>query len=137
MSYTNRAWPSRRALNYYSMFTKSATPATPVPKPISQINESTSWVKDWFSPLEYDPNVSANCKLKGWVKIAGGHGETARKIGPDTIDLEKFKYLDEPVVARADEVQAEPAEGANGDLKLALSMDKKDDQISSLSGLGM
>lgn len=119
------------------MFTKSATPATPITRPKSHINESFTWVKEWYSPLEYSTGASPNLKLKGWVKKTGGHTDNSIAISGDVIDLEKSKYMEEAVETE-EVVEEKPAEeNSNSDLKLALSMDKKEDQISSLSGLGM
>ncbi|SGZ56876.1 CIC11C00000005867 [Sungouiella intermedia] len=119
------------------MFTKSATPATPVTRPKSHINESVRWVKEWYSPLEYSTGAAPNLKLKGWVKKTGADQDDAIAISSDVLNLEKAKYLKEPVVSE-EVVEEKPVdENANSDLKLALSMDKKEDQISSLSGLGM
>lgn len=51
-------------------------------------------------------------------------------------NLETSQYLQDPVVVEVvQELPEDPEQ--NKDLRLALSMDKKDDQISSLSGLGM
>lgn len=120
------------------MFTKSATPATPVVRPKSHINESVTWKKEWFSPLDYVTGASPNLKLKGWVKkTSGGEFEESATISADVFDLDLSKYFEEPVVVE-EVVEEKPVEeNTNSDLKLALSMDKKDDQISSLSGLGM
>lgn len=120
------------------MFTKSATPATPVVRPKSHINESVTWAKEWFSPLEYVSGASPNLKLKGWVKKSTGNQfEDTVVISNDVLDLELAKYIEERVVTE-EVVEEKPTEdNNNSDLKLALSMDKKEDQISSLSGLGM
>lgn len=120
------------------MFTKSATPATPVTRPKSHINESVTWVKEWYNASDYVSEASPNLKLKGWVKkTSGGESEDAIAISADILDLDLFNYIEEvPVVEEV--AEEKPAdETTNSDLKLALSMDKKDDQISSLSGLGM
>lgn len=122
----------------YTMFTKSATPATPVTRPKSHINDTVTWISDWYSPLEYNAAAPPNLRLKAWLKKSNTDAnEVSTTISADVFDLEKYKYYEEP--AAVDEVVEEaPQEtAANSDLKLALSMDKKDDQISSLSGLGM
>lgn len=119
------------------MFTKSATPATPVTRPKSHINESLTWVKEWYSPLEYATGAAPNLKLKGWVKKTSGSLDDSIVISSDVLDLQKAKYMEETVEAE-EVVEEKPVEETNNsDLKLALSMDKKEDQISSLSGLGM
>ncbi|KAL6674360.1 hypothetical protein ACI3L0_005099 [Candidozyma auris] len=120
------------------MFAKSATPATPVTRPKSHINESVTWVKEWYNPLEYGSGGPANLRLKGWVKTNAADTETAAP-NVDTngvYDLEAHKYLQEPVVVEVAK-EATPDPQQESDLRSALSMDKKDDQISSLSGLGM
>lgn len=120
------------------MFAKSATPATPVTRPKSHINDSVTWVKDWYNPLEFGSGGPANLKLKGWIKTNAAGTENAAPVVDNnaTYDLESLPYLQDPVVVEvAQEVPADPEQ--NSDLRLALSMDKKDDQISSLSGLGM
>lgn len=120
------------------MFTKSATPATPVTRPKSHINDSVTWVKDWYSPLEYNAGAPPNLKLMGWLKKNNSEADQeSATISSDVLNLDNAKYYEEPAAVDevVEEVAQEPAN--NADLKLALSMDKKDDQISSLSGLGM
>ncbi|QWW25944.1 hypothetical protein CA7LBN_004848 [Candidozyma auris] len=115
------------------MFAKSATPATPVTRPKSHINESVTWVKEWYNPLEYGSGGPANLKLKGWVKTNAADTETAAP-NVDTngvYDLEAHKYLQEPVVVEVAK-EATPDPQQESDLRSALSMDKKDDQISLL-----
>lgn len=120
------------------MFTKSATPATPVTRPKSHITDSVTWVKDWYSPIESASGAPHNLKLKGWIKKTNGaDAEDAIAISGDVFNLEALKYLEEPVVAEEIVEEKPVEENNNSDLKLALSMDKKEDQISSLSGLGM
>lgn len=116
------------------MFTKSATPATPVVRPKSHITESVTWVREWT--LLDSSNSSSVPKLMAWVKREGVPPGDAPSISTDSIVLDDFKYYEEPVIeeAPAEDKLSDPV---NTDLKLALSMDKKDDQISSLSGLGM
>lgn len=138
------------------MMTKSATPATPVTRPKSHINDSLTWTKDWQTPLEYVGGSTPSFRLKGWFKSPNSDNSSK---GPnvnttDVYKLDNYRYLEEPVVIEASEdANTQPRqEGGlasesnddpqkNGhndqDLRLALSMDKKDDQISSLSGLGM
>lgn len=118
------------------MFTKSATPATPVTRPKSHITDSVTWVRDWYSPLESVSGAPPNLKLKAWVKKTSAAAEEKIAISDDSLDLEKLKYLEEPVVAE-EVVEEKPKEENESDLKLALSIDKKEDQISSLSGLGI
>lgn len=120
------------------MFTKSATPATPVTRPKSHITESVTWVKEWYSPLEFMSGASPNLKLKGWLKrnVTTTGDDIPKPSALDVLDLDNYKYTQEEVVEEV--VEETPAEAAkNDDLKLALSLDKKDDQISSLSGLGI
>lgn len=120
------------------MFAKSATPATPVNRPKSHISDSVTWVKEWYNPLEYGSGGPASLKLKGWVKTNTASAENAApEVDPaGAFNLEASQYLQDPVVVEvAQELPEDPE--LNKDLRLALSMDKKDDQISSLSGLGM
>lgn len=118
------------------MFAKSTTPATPVARPKAHINESVVWVNDWFTP-----QISSNTpglKLKGWIKSSSSEKDSSIVVASNEfIDLETSKYLAEPVVPEVVMEEAPETSSGNADLKLALSMDKKDDQISSLSGLGM
>lgn len=118
------------------MFAKSATPATPVARPKAHINESVVWVNDW-----YTPQISASTpglSLKGWSKKSSSEKEkTVNVASNEFIDLEKSKYYQEPVVEEVVKQEVEQTSTDNSDLKLALSIDKKDDQISSLSGLGI
>ncbi|GEQ69479.1 hypothetical protein JCM33374_g3151 [Metschnikowia sp. JCM 33374] len=120
------------------MLAKSATPVTPVTRPKSQVNDSYTWVKQWYTPLENSTTgSSSNCRLKGWVKTTSAISEPAIAISSDTYDLDKYSFLNEP----SNDVlvtEVKPAEeSGNSDLKSALSMDKREDQVSSLSGLGM
>lgn len=121
------------------MFTKSATPATPVARPKSHINDSVTWVNDWYSPLEYMAGASPNLRLKGWFKknVTNSSDDVTRPSVLDVFDLSNAQYLQEPVVVN-EVVEEKPVDAAqNDDLKLALSIEKKDGQISSLSGLGI
>lgn len=103
-------------------FTKSATPATPVTrKPL----DATTWTRDWFTPLEF-PSTSS-VRLMGWIK---GGRRADPIVNGDVFQFEKNIEVEEAPV------KTEPTQG-DADLKLALSLDKKDDQISSLSGLGI
>lgn len=118
------------------MFAKSATPATPVARPKAHINESVVWVNDW-----YTTQISSNTpglKLKGWIKSSSSEKDSSVLVASNEfIDLETAQYMVEPVVTEVVKTEAPETGSGNADLKLALSMDKKDDQISSLSGLGM
>ncbi|KAF3991306.1 hypothetical protein FT663_02807 [Candidozyma haemuli var. vulneris] len=120
------------------MFAKSATPATPVTRPKSHINDSVTWVKEWYNPLEYGSGGPANLKLKGWVKTNASAAEDAAPNVDSTsvYNLESCQYLQDPVIVEVVQ-EAPPDPQQDSDLRSALSMDKKDDQISSLSGLGM
>lgn len=118
------------------MFAKSATPATPVVRSKTHMDDSVVWVNDWYSP-----QISANTadlKLKGWIKKSSSEKEPSVLVANNEfIDLETAKYYTEPVVEVEVKEEVPQTGSGNADLKLALSMDKKDDQISSLSGLGM
>lgn len=120
------------------MLAKSVTPATPVTRPKSQINDSYTWVKQWYSPLENSPSGPVpNCRIKGWVKKIDDSSQPVIGISSDTFDLDKYSFHNEqPVENQVTEVNPVEAPG-DSDLKLALSMDKREDQVSSLSGLGM
>ncbi|OBA22627.1 hypothetical protein METBIDRAFT_11440 [Metschnikowia bicuspidata var. bicuspidata NRRL YB-4993] len=120
------------------MLAKSATPATPVTRPVSHIGDSTTWIKQWYTPLENSSSSSvSNCKLRGWVKTTNAPLEQAIAISSDTYDLDKHSSHQEPEEEKpvVEETPVEQTE--NSDLKLALSMEKREDQVSSLSGLGM
>lgn len=110
---------------------KSATPATPATRPA--VNDYT-WSQQWHAPFEALP-----VQFKGWIRstAAEANRQTAA-ISSDTLNLAEFSYLKEPVVVDTAVEEVKPEDGTqNADLKLALSLDKKDDQISSLSGLGI
>lgn len=117
------------------MFTKLATPATPVTRPKSHIAEIVTWVKGYKASLD---ESATDLKLKSWYKTSTSQtNEPVTKVGADVIDFDNFKYLVE-TSEEPDEEEEKPAPGTeNSELKLALSIEKKDDQISSLSGLGM
>lgn len=126
------------------MNTKSVTPAAPVTRPKSHINDTLTWVKDWHVPLEYAGGVTPSFQVKGWYKAPETERSRPNVNTSGVYNLENCKYLDEPPVVETEDVK--PVEQQNGqeenghkqdDLRLAFSMDKKDDQISSLSGLGM
>lgn len=117
------------------MFAKSATPATPVSRPKSHINESVVWVNGWFKPqIQTSDTV---LKLKGWKKKSSSEREEVVSISNELIDLESAQYYHEPVVTELEKPEVKQSGAENAELKLALSIDKKDDQISSLSGLGI
>lgn len=110
---------------------KSVTPATPSARPA--VSEYT-WSQQWHTPFESLP-----LKLKGWVRTTTAEANRQTPaISVDTLNLEEFAYIKEPVVVDVAVEEVKPEDGTqNADLKLALSLDKKDDQISSLSGLGI
>lgn len=114
------------------MFAKSATPATPIARPK---NESVVWVNDWYSPQL--STSTPELKLKGWIKRSDNEKEPEISVANEFVDLETAKYYEEPVVEEVVQPEVQQTGSDNADLKLALSIDKKDDQISSLSGLGI
>ncbi|KAF5210779.1 hypothetical protein EJF18_30019 [Clavispora lusitaniae] len=117
------------------MFTKSATPATPVTRPETRMSDSLTWSYEWFS---FDSSTTP-LQLKGWVKKASSEvTRSTPSISADALDVTDCEYHKEPIVIEnAVEEQQPVDEAKNADLKSALSLDKKDDQISSLSGLGI
>ncbi|RKP31967.1 hypothetical protein METBISCDRAFT_26102 [Metschnikowia bicuspidata] len=118
------------------MFAKSATPATPVARPKTHINESVVWVNNW-----YTPHISSNTpelKLKGWSKKSSAEKEQTVLVASDEfIDIETAKYYQEPIATQVVQTKQTQSEAGNAELKQALSIDKKEDEISSLSGLGI
>lgn len=118
------------------MFAKSATPATPVTRPKAHINESVVWVNDW-----YTPQISASTpglSLKGWTKKSSSEKEKVAVVASNEfIDLDTSKYYQEPIVEEVVKQEVQQGSTDNSALKLAFSIEKKDDQISSLSGLGI
>ncbi|KAM9926054.1 hypothetical protein OXX59_003479 [Metschnikowia pulcherrima] len=120
------------------MLAKSVTPATPVTRPKSHINDSYTWIKQWYTPLENSSSgPAANTKLKGWVKVQTQPADSAITISTDAFDLDKYIIYREPVDEKPAEEETPVEQPGNSDLKSALSMDKREDQVSSLSGLGM
>lgn len=119
------------------MSTKSATPTTtPVVRPKTHLNEAVTWTRDWFNCHEYTKNGNPQTKMKGWMKKRES-SETFGVAPGDVLNIGAYKYAETSVVEDQVEDVQPRASSNDADLKLGFSMDKKDDQISSLSGLGM
>lgn len=110
---------------------KSATPVTPAARPAAS---EYTWFQQWYAPFEALP-----LKLKGWTRAATAEANRQTPtISTDTLPLDEYAYIKEAAVVDVAVEEVKPEDKAqNADLKLALSLDKKDDQISSLSGLGI
>lgn len=134
----------------------SETPAirggsfTPGP---SHINNSITWVKEWYSPEINNTSFQNNggsfeprsIKLKGWHRtiVDSSNNPAVKFDSADTLDLNNWKYYE--VVAITDHSGDKGAsENNNGEsddiaskdeLSSALSIKNKDEEIVSLSGI--
>lgn len=134
----------------------SETPAlragsfTPVP---NHMNNSITWVKDWYTPKITNTSVQnsggsfepPSIKLKGWHKtIVDSNDNPAVKFdSADTLDLTNWKYYEEVAVTNhsgdEDVSENDMNEGDNptskDDLSSALSIKNQSEEIVSLSGI--
>lgn len=98
-----------------SLFTRSATPATPITRPQTNNNQEYkyrfTWVNDRYNPTEDLSSAEvSNLKLKGWIK------KTLKDVGSidldpaDVVDLSKWKYYSEVPILDHDAASQEKLE---------------------------